>query len=129
MGRRPQTEQDHAHRGQDRQVQVLPESHRDRVHQKEDGGGVQHSSAAHCGAAGAPWNSSSQHPSSAHRQDMVRGQRILCGLLLSFQTANDYLNFTRSSESLKGCLHYQSFIIVFQGDWLTASAVVVFANG
>lgn len=90
LGRRPQTQQDYALRGQDRQVQILPESHRDGVHQKEDGGGVQHSPAAHRGAAGAPGNTGCQHPSSTHWQDMVRGKKGLC-VLLSFVMANDHL--------------------------------------
>lgn len=40
FGWRPQTQQDHALCGQDHQIQILPEGHRNRVHQKEDGGSL-----------------------------------------------------------------------------------------
>lgn len=68
---RPQAQQDHALCGQDRQVQVLPEGYRDRVHQEEDGGGGQHASATHRGGAGVSRDSCCQHTTAPYRQDMV----------------------------------------------------------
>lgn len=66
FGRRPQTQQDDALRGQDHEVQILPEGHRNGVHQKEDGGSVQHASPADCGGAGTPRSAGRQHPPPTH---------------------------------------------------------------
>ena len=79
---RPPAQQDHALCGQDRQVQVLPEGHGDRVHQEEDWGDVQHAPAAHCGGAGVSWDAGRQHPSAPHRQDMVVVGRIIAVFII-----------------------------------------------
>lgn len=66
FGWRTQAEQDHALRGQDRQIQIFSEGHRDGVYQKEDGRSVQYPPSTHCGAAGTPRNAGCQHSASTH---------------------------------------------------------------